>query len=90
MVKYLLSLGADPRINDGFVYLCAPEEIQKLLNQELVKEKYWSDTTRFKKYGDRFCSEFDYDNLQYAGNSKLLMNRFLTIFLTIILKYIYV
>ena len=76
IVDFLLSVGADPLIKDGFSLLCSTdEEIKNKLQaasldqmSEAAREK-WESEARFGKYGNSYCREFEYCHLQFAGTT---------------------
>ena len=81
VVAYLLSLGADPRVYDGFALACTNDPvIKQMLDDASINKmneydlKNWKEKTNYGKYGQTYCSEFDVENLAYAEGFKVSCN----------------
>ena len=81
VVAYLLSLGADPRVYDGFALACTNDPvIKQMLDDASINKmneydlKNWKEKTNYGKYGQTYCSEFDVENLAYAEGFKVSYN----------------
>ena len=82
IVKFLLTkTGSDLRVYDGFAIICAKDEAMRNILLKFEESTYtaeerqtWRENSNFGKYGDRFCQQFEYDNLPFADGVRLRGN----------------